>query len=93
MCSGFNAILDETFTNMRLTSYIIDLRDANYLDSTSLGLIAKIARHTHLNSLPRPSIFSTNENINEILNSMGFDGIFLILKPEFDSYRHILSKK
>ena len=77
LCSGFDTALDQTIkTNTK--SFIVDLINATYLDSTTLGLIAKIARHTHERNYPKPTIFSTNENVNMILYSMGFDDIFII---------------
>ncbi|MBN2008776.1 STAS domain-containing protein [candidate division KSB1 bacterium] len=84
LCSGFDTALNQSFKK-NIKTYIIDLINAIYLDSTSLGLIAKIARFTHLHHYPKPTIFSTNENVNMILQSMGFDDIFVIRDANAES--------
>lgn len=59
-------------------SIVIDLTDVEGIDSTMLGLLAKISLRSQeaLNRLP--TIISTREDITRILLSMGFDSIFAI---------------
>jgi anti-anti-sigma factor len=82
LCPGFDAALKRAFNDIDITIFFIDLKSATYLDSTSLGLIAKIARFTYAHKFPKPIIFSTNENVNIILHSMGFEEIFRIIHQE-----------
>ena len=66
-CEGFKSI-------------IIDLTETEGIDSTSLGLLAKISLKTQEAFQSVPTIVSPNEDITRILITMGFDEVFLILK-------------
>ena len=61
-------------------SIIIDLTETEGIDSTSLGLLAKISLTTQEAFNTIPTIVSPNEDITRILESMGFDSVFVILK-------------
>ncbi len=61
-------------------SIIIDLTETDGIDSTSLGLIAKISLKTQESYKSVPTIISPKEDITRILISMGFDKVFIILK-------------
>jgi len=61
-------------------SVIIDLTETDGIDSTSLGLLAKISLTTQEAFNTIPTIVSPNEDITRILESMGFDSVFVILK-------------
>ncbi len=77
MSRRFDAFIEETF-NKPPADIIIDLRKTEYMDSTILGLLAKIARRfiTHHNR--KPTLLSTREDTNILLESMGFDAAFEI---------------
>ncbi|MFP6807389.1 MAG: STAS domain-containing protein [Pseudomonadales bacterium] len=61
-------------------SVIIDLSETQGIDSTSLGLLAKISIKTQEAFASKATIVSPNEDITRILMSMGFDEVFIILK-------------
>lgn len=61
-------------------SVIIDLTETEGIDSTSLGMLAKISMQTQESFNTIPTIVSTNEDITRILMSMGFDKVFVIIK-------------
>lgn len=63
-----------------MKSVIIDLTETEGIDSTSLGLLAKISLQTQESFHTVPTIVSTNEDITRILMSMGFDKVFVIIK-------------
>lgn len=62
-----------------LRSIVIDLTETENIDSTSLGLMAKLSLKSQelLHSLP--TIVSSREDITRILLSMGFDNVFVIV--------------
>ena len=63
---------------------VVDLTEAVGIDSTSLGLLAKLSLRTKERIHEVPTLVSTNEDITRILQSMGFnDQIFTIVT---DSY-------
>lgn len=63
----------------RLHSVIIDLTEASAIDSTALGLMAKISLKSQEMLHCLPTIISCKEDINRILVSMGFDNVFVIV--------------
>jgi anti-anti-sigma factor len=58
---------------------LFDLSAATLLDSTNLGLIARLAERTRRPTQNRPVIVSRNDDITAVLASMGFDEIFDIV--------------
>jgi anti-anti-sigma factor len=59
------------------TTLLFDLRASSMLDSTVLGLIARLRQRIR-DDLDSPVIVSTNEDITAVLVSMGFDELFTI---------------
>ncbi len=57
---------------------VIDLTETECLDSTSLGLLARIAKWLQKIGAPRATMVSTNQDINDLLHSVGFDEVFNI---------------
>ena len=79
----------DTFLNTILKSddfrsVVIDLTETVGIDSTSLGLLAKISIQTKKIYDIVPTIVSTNDDITRILISMGFDQVFLIITESID---------
>ena len=77
--SGFDHFVDGLMER-GFTNVVIDLSEATYIDSTNLGLIAKIAGRARHNPNMHVSIVSPNEDINEILRSVRFDKLFTIVE-------------
>jgi anti-anti-sigma factor len=72
------AFLDRLFRRGGLTQVVVDLTEATSIDSTHLGLVAKVANYA-LEHLERPAILVTDhEDITEILRSVGFDRVFTL---------------
>jgi anti-anti-sigma factor len=62
-----------------VSGLVFDLTEADGLDSTNLGLMARVnQRATGLNAA-KSLIVSTNDDINAVLRSMGFDQMFRIV--------------
>ncbi len=78
LCSTLDEYFEEMFGSPGFASVMIDLTEAENVDSTTLGLLAKLAlmakRRFHL----VPAILSTNPDITRVLESMGFDRVFRI---------------
>lgn len=68
-------------------SYIIDLTETTYLDSTSLGILASLCTCNYpKDETAKSVIYSTNPKVNDILKTVGFFNIFNVLddKKEYD---------
>ncbi len=75
-----NTFLDRLCENPGFKSVVFDLSETEAIDSTSLGLLAKISLRTQESFDVVPTIVSPREDITRILISMGFDEVFVILK-------------
>jgi anti-anti-sigma regulatory factor len=80
LCMTIENCLNLLVDDLSLTSVVVDLTQAEGIDSTSLGLIAKLGI-LGKNLTKKPvSIISTNSDITRLLVSMGFkDTLFVIL--------------
>lgn len=82
VCATLDNFLDKMFEDVDVSSILIDLTQTDYIDSTALGLIAKTAVFLQTYNQRKPIILSTNQDITLLLESMGFDQVFIILACE-----------
>jgi len=75
----FDSLLERMFKDTDMKDVMIDMSEANYLDSTMLGLLAKIANFFITKFQKKVTILSTNEDINYLLNNIGLDNVFIIV--------------
>lgn len=77
----FDFFLDKWLAkNSDFEDVLIDLSEADFLDSTNLGLLARISEFASEKTDKKVTILSTNEEINKTLESVGFDEVFLVVK-------------
>jgi anti-anti-sigma factor len=79
MLASFEAFLDRLVKESEFDHVLIDLTELTSIDSTNIGLLAKIAVHKHDTNSSKPTIISTNESITRLLYTMGLQSIFLIV--------------
>ncbi len=79
-CSTIEASIESIVNDPSFESLVVDLSETTLIDSTTLGLLAKLAIRAKTKSRFLPSIISTNPDITRILLVMGFDTIYLIVK-------------
>jgi len=82
LCVSFDKFIESMFNGKSPCSVVFDLTQAEAIDSTTLGLMAKIAILTCERCDVVPVVFSTNYSINRLLDTMGFDDIFEIVQEE-----------
>lgn len=80
LCSTLDQYTDQMFESDAFKTVIIDLTETQCIDSTSLGQLAKISILYKEKYGQLPTIVSTQDDINRILLSMGFDQVFYIVK-------------
>lgn len=80
LCISFDNFIQQMFSDAAFTAVIFDLRQAAALDSTTLGLMAKIAITSQQDFQVIPLVVSPNEGINRLLESMGLEEIFEIVR-------------
>ena len=57
--------------------YVVDLKDAEYLDSSALGMLLLLKEYSDSNS-SKIKIINVNHEIREILDIASFDKLFVI---------------
>ena len=78
-CVSFDQFIDSMFSDSEFSSVIFDLSDAEAIDSTTLGLMAKISILSQEHFQIMPIVLATNPSIQRILQTMGFADIFTIV--------------
>ncbi|MBU2704353.1 STAS domain-containing protein [Zooshikella marina] len=82
LCSTLDTFLDKMFAQPDFKSVIVDLTETEGIDSTSLGLLAKLSIQAKKKLGLVPTVVSTNEDITRILLSMGFDQVFILVREQ-----------
>jgi len=83
LCSALEKYLDDILARPDFSNVVIDLSQAEGVDSTTLGQIAKISILCRDRFGITPTISSPNASITRILLSMGFDQVFHIIDEPF----------
>lgn len=93
LCISFDQFIDAMFSQEDFKSVVFDLRDAEGIDSTTLGLIAKISIGSRERGLDKPVCISSNPSITRLLESMGFEDILNIVMdsdlPQLDDVKEL----
>lgn len=80
LCSTLDNLVESITSDPAFKTVVIDLTETEVIDSTTLGLLAKIAMAANKQSHFLPTLISTNPDITRIITSMGFDRIFIIVR-------------
>lgn len=75
-CTTLDGFLDHMFASSDFASVVVDVSEADNIDSTTLGHLAKLGIRARDRFDFRPVILSTNPDITRVLESMGFDRIY-----------------
>ena len=78
MSCALGDFLNELFAQTDYDDIVVDLTDAHSIDSTSLGLLARIANFSRQHFARKTTLLSTNPDVNQILDNLGFYEIFNI---------------
>jgi anti-anti-sigma factor len=73
---------DRLISQPGVSGLVFDLCEAENLDSTNLGLLARVADSFARRGGARSVIVSTRDDINTVLTSMGFDRLFVIVRHD-----------
>lgn len=80
LCLSFDEFIEKMFESPGFCSVVFDLSDALAIDSTTLGLMAKISIKGRALHYDDPTVVSSNPSISRLLCSMGFEDIFNIVE-------------
>ncbi len=79
LCAALDAYIEKIFSSLNFGCIVIDLTETDNIDSTSLGLLAKLSILSRDRVGLLPTLVSTHDDMNRLLQSMGFDQIFNIV--------------
>lgn len=77
--NAVDRFLDDLFAERHPASVCVDLNAATAIDSTGIGLLAKIANGLERAGQSQPILFSDNPEINELLTSVCLDDVCRIV--------------
>ena len=76
LCTTIDDYFEKMFDDPDFASVWVDLCSAEGLDSTTLGLLAKLALTVKERFGFQPAIYSCDPGINRLIKSMGFQRLF-----------------
>ncbi len=85
LCAAIEDYLDRMFEDSGFESVVVDLCEAEGIDSTTLGILAKLALRSQQDFGFKPVIYSCDPAINRLLQSMAFHRIFDIREEACDN--------
>jgi hypothetical protein len=84
--------MEVIFKSEKISEIIVDMVDTEGVDSTTLGLLAKLAIYSNENFKIRPIVFCPDESLYETLMVMGLDDVFKIvqkLRSRLEDYEEL----
>jgi len=84
LCTAVDEYMDKMFRDPGFRSVVVDLSRTESIDSTSLGLLAKLSIQSQKRFNFRPTLVSTRRDVTRILFSMGFDDVFNIVEEPLE---------
>lgn len=75
-----NVAVGRMFAKVTVQGVVVDLQEAEFIDSTCLGLLARVATRCLELDCERPILVSTQPEVNRVLRGMGFDRVFVLVE-------------
>jgi len=76
LCTAVDSFLNRMFEDAGFRSVVVDLGQTESIDSTSLGLLAKLSIQAGQRFGHRPTLVSTRPDITRVLVTTGLDDVF-----------------
>lgn len=92
LCVALDRYINGLLKNEDLIGFVVDLTQTESIDSTNLGILARLARSVQREGLPKVTIISDRPSITEILEAVGFDRVFTVvneLEVEWEKLKSI----
>lgn len=80
LCMALDRYLEQLLDRPDLRGFVVDLTQVEGIDSTNLGILARLARAMRKAALPQVTLISNQPDINELLEAVGFDEVFDIVE-------------
>ncbi|MBB5212328.1 STAS domain-containing protein [Microbulbifer hydrolyticus] len=73
LCTSFDNFIDKMFSHGEFRGVVFDMHDTDGVDSTTLGLMAKIAFRSAERNGGKPLVLCEDRGLLHLLDSMGFE--------------------
>lgn len=80
LCKAIDDYLGCLLEDPCIRSIVVDLTETDNIDSTSLGLLAKLSIESARRFQYRPTLVSTRPDITRIVEAMGLDDVFNLVR-------------
>lgn len=87
--AAFDEYLDRLLRTKRLTCVVVDMSATEGIDSTSLGVLARLAMCSQKRLGCPPTLVSTRTDITRLLRTMGLDDAFHIVTAPLEHERQL----
>jgi len=84
LCAAVDTFLDAMMSDRDFKSVVVDLSRTTGIDSTSLGILAKLSIRAQERFGFVPTLVSTNPDITRVLKTMGFEDVFHIVEAPLE---------
>ena len=84
LCTTLDNCLNKMVEDPAFTSVLVDLTEAEGIDSTSLGMLAKVSRLATPAMGHVPTLISSRPDITRIIETMGFRDRVFVIVPQSD---------
>jgi anti-anti-sigma factor len=81
---SFDRFIQKISEDESAKSFVIDLTETTYIDSTNLGLLARLHAVSSDRGDDCPTMISNSRVINDVLYTIGFNGLFNIVDCQND---------
>jgi anti-anti-sigma factor len=89
LCTSIDEYFEKMYEDPGFTSVWVDLCEAEGIDSTTLGLLAKLALNVKEKFGFQPAIYSCDSGILRLLQSMAFHRLFDVREEECNEQEDI----
>jgi anti-anti-sigma factor len=76
LCTSLSNYIEAIFQSGHISEVVVDMLEAEGVDSTTLGLLAKLAIHCNDKYQVKPVVFCPDESLYKTLSVMGLDDVF-----------------
>jgi len=80
LCAGLKIYIHSIFDSETISSVVVDLTEATAADSTTLGLLAKVALHVMQVESIKPVMIIQDQSLIKVIESMGLQDIFELVE-------------
>ncbi|MFZ5756074.1 MAG: STAS domain-containing protein [Pseudomonadota bacterium] len=78
-CASLDALLERLFADTSLREIVVDLRETSNVDSTMLGLLARIGVQSRERLGKRPTLLAPGADVRRLLDSMCLDKVLNVV--------------